>query len=90
MCQTIFMARHFHACFPYPHNNLEGRQLLPFIGEEIGPERESKLVKFPQLHSFEKDILYYILSGTVEGHVHTWTKTDKVPTCMEVMFTAWQ
>lgn len=65
MCQTIFMARHFHECFPYPHDNLEGGQLLPFIGEEIGPERESKLIKFTQLHSYEKDIIYYILSGTV-------------------------
>lgn len=45
MRQTIFTARHYRECFPCPHNNLEGGPLLPFIGEEIGPERESKLSK---------------------------------------------
>lgn len=76
--------------FPLSSQHLEGGQLLPFIGEEIGPGRESKLIKVTQLHSFEKDILYYyIVSGAVQGNGNTWAKTDKVPTCMEVRFTAW-
>lgn len=75
MFQMIFTARHYHECFPCPHNNLEGGPLSPFIGEDVGPERESKLIKVTLLHSFEKDILYHIVSGTVQGNVNTWAKT---------------
>ena len=56
MCQT--MARRFYEFFPCPYNQ-RGGQLLPFIGEEIGLEGESKLIRVTQVHSFEKGILYY-------------------------------
>lgn len=46
--------------FPCPHNHLGSSQLLLFIGEKIGPEGESKVVRVTRLHSFEEDLFLAI------------------------------